>query len=117
MFEALQDTPPERRPGDEPVPFHTFWGTLVLLGWHLRKAAIALGGFVVLVTLAVHGPALFSYPERVGPESRWMWDILQRSNFVKNLCLLGVCFHLLTHAPGRYSLEAWIARRRRSRAG
>ncbi|MCB1028634.1 MAG: deoxyribodipyrimidine photo-lyase, partial [Microthrixaceae bacterium] len=30
VFEALQDTPPERRPGDEPVPFHTFWGTLVL---------------------------------------------------------------------------------------
>lgn len=89
-----------------------FWGTLVLLGWHLRKAAIALGGFVVLVTLAVHGPALFSYPERVGPESRWMWDILQRSNFVKNLCLLGVCFHLLHHRPGRFSLEAWLARRR-----
>lgn len=88
-----------------------FWGALILLGWRLRAAAIALGGFVVLVTLTVHAPALFAHPETVTAESLWMWDILQRSNFVKNLCLLGVCFHLLHHRPGRFSLEAWQARR------
>lgn len=36
-----------------------------------------------------------------------MWDILQRSNFVKNLCLLGVCSNLLHHEPGKLSLAAY----------
>ncbi len=32
------------------------WGSLVLLGWHIRKAAVALGAFLVLVTLSAHLP-------------------------------------------------------------
>ena len=88
------------------------WGLLVLLGYRLRAAAIALGAFVVVVTLTVHAPALFSYPAELAEGDRWLWDILQRSNLVKNLCLLGVCFHLLHHEPGRYSLDAWLAARR-----
>ena len=55
------------------------WGGLILLGRHLRWAACG-----------------------------WMWDILQRSNFVKNLCLLGVCFHLLHHEAGKLSLEYFL---------
>ena len=84
------------------------WGTLVLLGYRLRWAAIALGTFVVVVTAVVHAPALFAYPSELAEDSRWMWDILQRSNFVKNLCLLGVCFHLLHHRTGCLSLDAWL---------
>jgi NAD(P)-dependent dehydrogenase (short-subunit alcohol dehydrogenase family) len=30
------------------------------------------------------------------------------SNFVKNLCLLGVCFHLLHHQTGKLSLESYL---------
>ena len=41
----------------------------------------------------------------------WMWDILQRSNFVKNLCLLSVCFHLLHHKTGKLSLESFLRSR------
>ena len=36
---------------------------------------------------------------------------------VKNLCLLGVCVHLLSHQPGRYSLDRYLARARAARAG
>lgn len=80
-------------------------GGLILLGWRLRLAALGLGAFLILVTAAVHLPALFFYPASLPAESKWMWDILQRSNFVKNLCLLGVCFQLLHYQPGRYSVD------------
>ena len=39
-----------------------FWGSFILLGWHLKWSAIALGAFVVGVTALVHAPALLSYP-------------------------------------------------------
>ena len=88
------------------------WGSLILLGWHLRWSAIALGTFVVIVTALVHAPALLGAPAKIPPDCGWMWDILQRSNFAKNLCLLGVCFHLLYHRAGRFSLESYMAARR-----
>ncbi len=81
------------------------WGTFILVGWKLRWAAFALGAFLVVVTIAVHLPGVVSAPDSITAESRWLWDILQRTNLVKNLCLLGVCFHLLHHQLGKYSLE------------
>jgi hypothetical protein len=36
-----------------------------------------------------------------------MWDIHQR-NFVKNLCLLGVCLQFLPHRTGCLSLDAYL---------
>ncbi len=87
-----------------------FWGSFILLGWHLKWSAIALGAFVVGVTALVHAPALLSYPPTLPEGCLWMWDILQRSNFVKNLCLLGVCFHLLHHEPRKLSLTAYLQR-------
>ncbi len=90
-------------------------GTLVLLGYQLRKAALLLGSFLVVVTLTVHLPALWQFPAFLPKESQWMWAILQRSNFAKNLCLLGVCCYLLYHQPGKYSLLAW--RQRQSEKG
>ena len=88
-----------------------FWGSLILLGWHLKSSAIALGAFVVIVTALVHAPALLAHRSELPAACVWMWDILQRSNFVKNLCLLGVCFHLLHHEPGRLSLASYLQRR------
>lgn len=87
------------------------WGSLILLGWHLRWAAQALALFLVIVTLAVHAPGILSRPPEVAASCGSLWDILQRSNLVKNICLLGVCFHLLHHEPGRYSLQAFLQRR------
>lgn len=87
----------------------SFWGLMILLGWRVRLAGVALGVFLVIVTVAVHVPGLIFFPPELPAEHHWMWDILQRTNLVKNLCLLGVCFHLLTHQVGKYSLEGWLA--------
>ncbi len=87
------------------------WGCLILIGWHVRMAALGLGAFLVIVTPLVHLPGIFIVPQTIAPEYHWMWQILQRSNLVKNLCLLGVCFHLLYHEPGKYSVEAYLKRR------
>ncbi|HET9933338.1 MAG TPA: hypothetical protein VFQ35_21685, partial [Polyangiaceae bacterium] len=48
-------------------------------------------------------------------DAGWIWIVLQRSNLVKNVCLLGVCVHLTTHAPGRFSVDAWLERRKHKR--
>lgn len=89
-------------------------GTMVLLGWRLIQAAWILGTFLVLVTVAVHLPAVVGVAQApdLAPDNAWLWPVLQRSNLVKNLCLLGVCILLGWHRPGRYSLDAWLAGRR-----
>ena len=80
-------------------------GICIVLGWRLRFAAVLLGTFVIIVTLAVHLPAVILDPTFVNESNQWMWDILQRSNLAKNLCLLGVCILLWHHKPGRWSLS------------
>ncbi|MBC7544837.1 MAG: hypothetical protein H7338_19100 [Candidatus Sericytochromatia bacterium] len=87
-------------------------GLHVLLGYRIHRGAAMLGGFLLVVTLGLHGPALFSHPAGLPSDWHWLWDVYQRSNFVKNLCLLGVCLQLLHHVPGRYSLDHWLAARR-----
>ena len=87
------------------------WGGLLLVGWHLRWAAIALGLFVALVTVFVHVPGVLEHPTWLAADCQWIWDILQRTNLVKNLCLLGVCIQLLQHDVGRYSLQHYLGRR------
>ncbi len=86
------------------------WGGLILLDWHLRWSAI-VGAFIVVVTAMVHAPALLGAAAEIPADCGWMWDILQRSNFAKNLCLLGVCCHLLYQRTGRLSLESYLAAR------
>ena len=87
------------------------WGGLILIGYRLRLAAFCLGVFLVLVTCAVHIPGVIMEP-KLAPEYQWMWTVLQRSNLVKNLCLLGVCFHLFYHETGKYSLEAYLVKQK-----
>lgn len=87
------------------------WGSLILVGWKMRWAAIALAAFLLVVTLGVHLPGVLSNPPEMHQECVWLWMILQRTNLVKNLCLLGVCFHLLYHDVGKYSLEQYFLRR------
>ena len=79
-------------------------GTMVLVGWQLQAAAWILGVFLIIVTAIVHLPAVVRAPPPMPADAEWMWIVLQRSNMVKNLCLLGVCFLLANHTPGRYSL-------------
>ncbi|MEL6348309.1 MAG: DoxX family protein [Myxococcota bacterium] len=84
-------------------------GTMVLVGWRLKQAAWILGIFLVVVTATVHLPGVLLSPPPMPEETAWMWTVLQRSNLVKNLCLLGVCILLRDHQPGRYSLDVRFA--------
>jgi uncharacterized membrane protein YphA (DoxX/SURF4 family) len=77
----------------------------ILLGFHMRRGAQALALFLIAVTLSVHLPGLLERPPEVDESSYWIWDMFQRSNFVKNICLLGVCIYLMEHRPGRFSLD------------
>jgi uncharacterized membrane protein YphA (DoxX/SURF4 family) len=77
----------------------------ILLGYHIRRGAQALALFLIAVTLSVHLPGLLERPPEVDESSYWIWDMFQRSNFVKNICLLGVCIYLMEHRPGRCSLD------------
>ncbi|MEM9160837.1 MAG: DoxX family protein [Verrucomicrobiota bacterium] len=85
-------------------------GGLIVLGFQLRIAAMLLGAFVIAVTATVHGPALLNTPDFVSSDNVWIWDVLQRSNYVKNLCLLGVCLMLYHYTPGRFSLHGYLTR-------
>lgn len=86
-------------------------GLSVALGYRLRAGALLLIGFLVVVTATVHVPGVVRHPAGLPEDWKWIWDILQRTNLVKNVCLIGVCVHLTRHEVGRYSLEAWLARR------
>lgn len=87
-------------------------GLSILLGYRIQIGARILGAFLLVVTLAVHVPGCLTVPDTIPGECAWLWIVFQRSNLVKNLCLLGVCVHLTTYAVGRYSLDAWLVRRR-----
>jgi uncharacterized membrane protein YphA (DoxX/SURF4 family) len=82
-------------------------GAMVFLGYRLRFAGYLLGTFLIVVTFVIHAPNLIAVPPDLAPEWHWLWNVYQRSNFVKNLCLLGVCFHLIHHEVGCYSLDTW----------
>lgn len=84
-------------------------GGSIALGIYIRPAAVLLGVFLIVVTLLVHVPGILHAPGFIGAGEKWLWDVYQRSNFIKNVCLLGVCMHLLTHEPGRYTLGTFLS--------
>jgi uncharacterized membrane protein YphA (DoxX/SURF4 family) len=86
-------------------------GLSILTGYRMRLGARLLGAFLIIVTLAVHVPGCFQVPKDISSDYAWLWTVFQRSNLVKNICLFGVCVHLTTEAPGRFSIDAWLARR------
>lgn len=86
-------------------------GLSILLGYRLQLGARLLGAFLIVVTFAVHVPGCFTVPASIPSDASWIWTVLQRSNLVKNVCLFGVCVHLTGQAPGRFSLDAWLAHR------
>lgn len=87
-------------------------GASIALGVRVQEGAILLGVFLIVVTLVIHVPGMFQPADFVAPEDMWLWDVYQRSNFIKNVCLLGVCFHLMTHELGPHTLPAYLDRRR-----
>lgn len=87
------------------------WGGMLLLGWRIQLAAKALALFLIVVTLVVHAPGVMIKSLNIPESDYWMWEILQRSNLVKNMCLLGVCLQLHYYELGKYSLEKYLLRR------
>ncbi|MET0793269.1 MAG: DoxX family protein [Polyangiaceae bacterium] len=87
-------------------------GVSILTGYRIQLGARILGAFLAVVTMTVHVPGCFSVPPDIPIDSAWLWTVFQRSNLVKNVCLFGVCVLLTTHAPGRFSIDAWRARKR-----
>lgn len=88
-------------------------GLCVAVGYRVQYASIALGGFLGVVTCFIHIPAVFVNPRTLAEDWQWLWDVYQRSNIAKNLCLLGACFHLFNHRLGRWALDAEPQKRRR----
>ncbi len=84
-------------------------GLSILLGYKLKWGATILAVFLIVITVPVHGVGVFNYPPGLADNSKWIWDILQRTNLVKNLCLLGVCFRFFYYKPGKFSLEAYCS--------
>lgn len=86
-------------------------GMSILAGYRMQFGARLLGAFLFVVTLTVHVPGVFQVPPGIPADTAWLWTVFQRSNLVKNLCLFGVCVHLTTLSPGRFSVDAWRLRR------
>jgi uncharacterized membrane protein YphA (DoxX/SURF4 family) len=89
-------------------------GLSILLGFKIQLGAKLLGAFLIVVTIAVHLPGIFDAPAQIDDDWAWLWTVFQRSNLVKNLCLFGVCVHLTTHEPGRYSVDSYLAAKKKS---
>lgn len=90
-------------------------GLGIATGIQLRAAATLLGAFLIVVTVLVHVPGMLMVPDQIPSDAHWLWDVFQRSNFIKNVCLLGVCVHLLTHEPGRFTLPRTLHRLKAAR--
>lgn len=69
-------------------------GLLLLLGWKARWAALAIFLFLIPTTLLFHD-FWASPPEQV---------VAQRTNFLKNLAIMGGMLMVWTLGPGRYAL-------------
>ena len=113
--ELLQDLMPEWVPYPRVASFLCGvwllgWGGLIMVGWRVRWAGVALGAFLIFATLTVHLPGVLVAPISVNASCERLWSILQRSNLAKNLCLLGVCVTLIDYKVGRYSLERYLGR-------
>ncbi|MBC2605588.1 DoxX family protein [Pelagicoccus albus] len=109
-------------PGWMPIPrlvsfscgiFLVAGGGMIALGYRLKVASVMLGTFLIVVTALIHAPALQGYqsPE-LDLQNQWIWDTMQRSNFVKNLCLLGVCVMLPHYKLGKWSLDSFLESRK-----
>ena len=79
-----------------------FGGLAVVLGAWTRLAAAAVAVFTIAATLVAH--RYWEHP----PEAQAM----QRIQFMKNLAIIGGFLALIAAGPGRFSLDAWMARRR-----
>ena len=59
-------------------------GASIALGFRVHIAATTLGVFLVVVTVLIHVPGMLIYPDGLPNDWQGLWDLYQRSNFIKN---------------------------------
>ena len=85
------------------VPAEFFGGLALMFGFATRYAALIMTIFMLVATFSSHR----------------YWDVTdaaarraQDSNFYKNMAILGGIFFLFVCGAGRFSLDAWLRKRR-----
>ena len=81
-------------------------GIMIVTGFRVRPAALLMILFVIVATGISH-----RYWDFTDAAARR----LQESQFFKNLSIMGGFILLFATGPGRFSLDGWLASRRRSR--
>jgi putative oxidoreductase len=85
------------------VPAEFFGGLALMLGFATRYAALVMAIFMLVATLSSH-----RYWDFTNAAARRAQD----SNFYKNVAILGGIFFLFACGAGRFSLDAWLRKRR-----
>jgi len=85
------------------VPAEFFGGLALIFGFATRYAAVVMTIFMLVATFSSH-----RYWDFTDAAARRAQD----SNFYKNVAILGGIFLLFVCDPGRFSLDAWLRKRR-----
>ena len=85
------------------VPSEFFGGLALMFGFATRYAALVMTVFMLVATFSSH-----RYWDFTDAAARRAQD----SNFYKNMAILGGIFFLFVCGAGRFSLDAWLRKRR-----
>ncbi len=85
------------------VPAEFFGGLALMVGLATRYVAMIIIVFVLVATFTSH-----RYWEYADAAARRVQD----SSFYKNMAILGGIFFLFVCGPGKFSLDAWLSKRR-----
>jgi putative oxidoreductase len=85
------------------VPSEFFGGLALMFGFATRYAAVVMTIFMLVATFSSH-----RYWEFADAAARRAQD----GNFYKNLAMLGGILFLFVAGPGRFSLDAWLRKKR-----
>lgn len=85
------------------VPSEFFGGLALIFGFATRYATVVMTIFMLVATFSSH-----RYWEFADAAARRAQD----GNFYKNLAMLGGVLFLFVAGPGRFSLDAWLRKKR-----
>ena len=85
------------------VPAEFFGGLALMFGFATRYAAVVMAIFVLVATFSSH--RYWDFTEAAARRA-------QDSNFYKNMAILGGIFFIFACGAGRFSLDAWLSKRR-----
>jgi putative oxidoreductase len=83
------------------VPFEFFGGLALICGFATRYVVLGFFIFMLVATFSSH--RYWDYPAAQ--------QVIQASNFYKNLAMLGGFLFLFVAGPGRLSVDGWLRQR------